>query len=146
LAIGFIEQLQVITIANSHTLQFTRACTKCSQSAMSSQVVVWYRLPTMDVPLPLFSRTIPVPQLPASHSNSSHGLNCSSSLTAHQPTHFTPLYSTALHSLTELSKSESELLYDWLFTANQFILETSLLRLTTNFFFSNSELAVIVLM
>jgi hypothetical protein len=34
------------------------------------------------------------------------------------------------------SESESELLYDWRFTANQFILETNSLRFTTsNFFF-----------
>jgi hypothetical protein len=43
------------------------------------------------------------------------------------------LHSTELHSD---SKSESELLYDWQFTANQFVLATSPLRLTTsNFFF-----------
>jgi hypothetical protein len=40
----------------------------------------------------------PLPQLPASNSNSSHKLNCSSPLS-----HFTPLYSSALHSLTELN-------------------------------------------
>jgi hypothetical protein len=33
------------------------------------------------------------------------------------------------------SKSKSELLYDWRFTANQFILASSSLRLTTNIFF-----------
>jgi hypothetical protein len=33
------------------------------------------------------------------------------------------------------SESESQLLYDWRFTANQFILATSLLRLTTSNFF-----------
>jgi hypothetical protein len=32
---------------------------------------------TADVPLTLGSRIIPVPQLPASNSNSSQGLNCS---------------------------------------------------------------------
>jgi hypothetical protein len=32
------------------------------------------------------------------------------------------------------SESESELLYDWRFTANQFVLATSLLRLTTRIF------------
>jgi hypothetical protein len=34
------------------------------------------------------------------------------------------------------TESESELLYDWRFTANPFILATSPLRLTTNIFFS----------
>jgi hypothetical protein len=34
-------------------------------------------VPTADVPLPLASRTIPVSQLPASHSNSSQQLNLS---------------------------------------------------------------------
>jgi hypothetical protein len=33
------------------------------------------------------------------------------------------------------SESESELLYDWRLTANQFVLATSLLRLTTSIFF-----------
>jgi hypothetical protein len=58
-----------------------------------------------DVPLTLASQTIRVPQLPASNSNGSQGLNLSSSLTnslSHQTTtslHFTSLHSTALHSL-----------------------------------------------
>jgi hypothetical protein len=47
--IGFIEHLytQLLTIincsaiTNSHTLQFTIAHTKSSQSAVSSPVVVW---------------------------------------------------------------------------------------------------------
>jgi hypothetical protein len=42
-------------------------------------------------------------------------------------------------------KSKSKLLYDWRFTANQFILASSLLRPTTRDFF-NSTLAVIALM
>jgi hypothetical protein len=47
LGIGFIEHLQMVTTtnysvnANSHTLQFTMACTKSSQSAVSSLVVAW---------------------------------------------------------------------------------------------------------
>jgi hypothetical protein len=46
LVIGFIDHLRVVTtskcssIANSHTLQFTTARTKASQSAVSSPVVV----------------------------------------------------------------------------------------------------------
>jgi hypothetical protein len=45
LLIGFVEHLQIITtsnysaVANSHTLQFTTACTKSSQSDVSSPVV-----------------------------------------------------------------------------------------------------------
>jgi hypothetical protein len=45
--IGFIEHLQIVTtsnycaIANSHTLQFTTARTKPSQSAVSLPVVAW---------------------------------------------------------------------------------------------------------
>jgi hypothetical protein len=47
LVIGFIANLQIVTtsnysaIANSHTLQFTTACTKSSQSAVSSLIVAW---------------------------------------------------------------------------------------------------------
>jgi hypothetical protein len=52
LVVGFIEILQIVTasnysaIANSHTLQFTIACTKPSQSAVSSPVVTWEWVPT----------------------------------------------------------------------------------------------------
>jgi hypothetical protein len=47
LVIGFTAHLQIVTttkykvITNSHTLQFTTACTKSSQSAVSSLVVTW---------------------------------------------------------------------------------------------------------
>jgi hypothetical protein len=47
LVIRFIESLQNVTtsnysaVTNSHTLQFTTACTKSFQSAVSSPVVVW---------------------------------------------------------------------------------------------------------
>jgi hypothetical protein len=47
LVIGFTELLQNVTtskysaVANSHTLQFTTARTKYSQSAVSSSVVAW---------------------------------------------------------------------------------------------------------
>jgi hypothetical protein len=84
LVIGFIDYLQIVftsnysAIANSHTLQFTIAPTKSSQSAVSLSVVACQRLPTADVPLTLGSRNIPVPQLPASNSNGSQQLNCSS--------------------------------------------------------------------
>jgi hypothetical protein len=47
----------------------------------SSLAVAWWRLPTADVLLRLASRNVPVPQLPASQSNSSHGLNRRSPLT-----------------------------------------------------------------
>jgi hypothetical protein len=46
--------------------------------------------------------TIPVPQLPASNSNSSQRLTCSSPLTNSSPTDFTPLHSTELAPLTVL--------------------------------------------
>jgi hypothetical protein len=47
LVIGFIAYWKLITtindsaIADSHSLQFTTACTKPSQSAMSPPVVAW---------------------------------------------------------------------------------------------------------
>jgi hypothetical protein len=61
-----------------------------------------------DVPLPLGSRTIPVSQLPASNSNSSQWLNCSSPLTDLSPTNLvnsTVLNCTALTNWTELGRS-----------------------------------------
>jgi hypothetical protein len=51
MVIGFTELLQNVTInnysanANSHTLLFTTACMKSSQSAISSLVAAWYELP-----------------------------------------------------------------------------------------------------
>jgi hypothetical protein len=42
--------------------------------------------------------------------------------------------------------SESELLYDWRFTASQFVLAPSTLRITARFFLFSWTLAVIVLM
>jgi hypothetical protein len=59
---------------------------------------------------------------------------------------------SSLHRLITLwtlqkSKSESKLLYDWRFTASQFILVSSPLRLTVrDLFFFNRALVVIVLM
>jgi hypothetical protein len=97
LLIGFIDHLQIATtsnysaIADSHTLQFTTARTKSSQSAVSSSVV-WQRHPMTDLPLTLGSRTITVPQLPASNSNSSQRPNCSSPLIDCTPTN-------SLHSI-----------------------------------------------
>jgi hypothetical protein len=55
----------------------------------SSLAVAWQRLPTVDVSLPLGSRTVPVPQVPASQSNNSEQLNPSGYLIkslTHQPT------------------------------------------------------------
>jgi hypothetical protein len=46
LVIGFVEHLQIVTTSNnrttinSHTQDFTTACTKSSQSAVSSPVIV----------------------------------------------------------------------------------------------------------
>jgi hypothetical protein len=45
----------------------------------------------------------------------------------------------------ELIRRESELLYDWLFTANQFALTPSPLRITARIFFLNWTPAAIVL-
>jgi hypothetical protein len=51
LIIGFLEHLQIITtsnyrdVANSHTQQFVKTRTMIFQSAVSSSVVVWQRLP-----------------------------------------------------------------------------------------------------
>jgi hypothetical protein len=47
LVIEYTDHLQIVTtsnysaITNPHTMQFTTACTKSSQSAVSSPVVAW---------------------------------------------------------------------------------------------------------
>jgi hypothetical protein len=105
LVTGFIEVLHNVTTsntANPYSLQFTTARIKTSHSSVSSPAVAWYRLLTADVHLTLGSRAISVPQLPASKSNSSQQLNCSSPMTDCSPVHFTPLYSTARNSLIVL--------------------------------------------
>jgi hypothetical protein len=77
LEIEFTDHLQIVTtsnysaIANSHTLQFTTASTKPSQSAAFLPVIAWSQLSMVDVSLTLGSPTVPMPQLPASKSDSS---------------------------------------------------------------------------
>jgi hypothetical protein len=56
------------TIANSHTMQFTTACTKSSQSSVSTSRCL-VTTSTSDVPLTLGSRIIPLPQLPTTAHN-----------------------------------------------------------------------------
>jgi hypothetical protein len=48
-------------VANPHTLQFATARNESSLSAVSSPLL-WYRLPTTDVPLRLDSRTVHLSQ------------------------------------------------------------------------------------
>jgi hypothetical protein len=76
-----IQWCSCFRYANSHTLGFTKARAKSFKTAVSSPVVAWQRLPTADFPLNLGSRIIALPHLPASNSNSSQRLNCSSPLT-----------------------------------------------------------------
>jgi hypothetical protein len=103
----------------------------------------------MDIPLPLCSWTVPVPQLSASKRNSSQWLNCSSSLThslTHQPTHSTPItprLASNSHQpptlFTAVSRLKESPLSQSYFTPggfyHQFILPSSLLRLMTREFF-----------
>jgi hypothetical protein len=107
LVIGYFDQLQIVNtsnysaIASSHTLHFTTERSTFFQSVVPSPVVVWQQLSTGEVPLPLGSRNIPVSQLPASHNNSSQGLNSSCPLThslTNQLLHVTQL--NALYSLS----------------------------------------------
>jgi hypothetical protein len=95
LVIGFIEHLQNVTANNysaislSYTLQRDH-CNHSTQSSQSSLAVAWQRFSTGSNG---FSNS-PLPQIPASHSNSSHRLIPISSLThwlTNQLTHFTPL-------------------------------------------------------
>jgi hypothetical protein len=80
-----------------------------------------------------------VPQGPPSKSNGSQKLNCWSLTGSQDGGHLTPTAWSSLHILTMnwlTSESESALLYEWRFTANQFVLKTSPLRFTnSNFIF-----------
>jgi hypothetical protein len=86
--IRFFDSFQFVTIINSgainivHTLQFTTTCTWYSQSAVSSPVI-WWRLPTADVSLPLGSWTVPMPQQQRFSANSSTATAFSRRLTVH---------------------------------------------------------------
>jgi hypothetical protein len=121
MVIGSIDHLQVVTtsncnaIANQHCIHSSKYQTFSVCSVFTSRCLA--TASTTDAPLTLGSRTISMPQLPASKNNSSQRLNCNS--LSHQPTP----HCTALYSLTEL-KSKS--LYDWPFTTNQFVLAPSL--------------------
>jgi hypothetical protein len=54
-------------------------------------------------------------------------------------------YSTRLHTGVPIPKPKSKLLYDWRLTANQFVLASSPLRLTTRDFSPNWTLMILVL-
>jgi hypothetical protein len=75
-----------------------------------------------------------------------HYANCWLSTATHSPLTMT-VHLQAIPSPHWLSRvREPELLYDWRFTANQFVLASSLLRLTTRVLsFGNWTLMVIVL-
>jgi hypothetical protein len=76
LVVGFIEHLEIVTtsnysaIANSHTLQFTTARTKPSQSVLSLPVVAWWRI--QQCPLIPCSRTYRLATVP----HLTHCFNC----------------------------------------------------------------------
>jgi hypothetical protein len=46
LVIGFIDVLEIVTTSKYRANAKSTACTKSSQSAIPSPVVVWQRLPT----------------------------------------------------------------------------------------------------
>jgi hypothetical protein len=56
--IGFLEESNYDSLTELHALEIavTTAHIKSSQSSLA---VVWQRLPTVDVPLPLGSRPVP---------------------------------------------------------------------------------------
>jgi Trk-type K+ transport system membrane component len=71
----------------THTSIHTHAQTHTYTSVHSHVFVA-----VADIPLPLCSQNIPVPQLPASNSNSSQGLNGSSPLTSSFTNQLAPLH------------------------------------------------------
>jgi hypothetical protein len=126
MVIGLIEFWQLVTTSKDyvltviHTSQITKGHTRSSQSVavFTSRCLVGVSKggssPSLGFP------NSPRPLLLASHSSRSQHMNRSSSIT---------------NSLTT-TEAESELLYDWRFSANQFVLAISPLRITTgNFIF-----------
>jgi hypothetical protein len=108
LVIGFMEHLytRLVTaskynaVTNSRTLQFTTARIKSSQSVFTSRCLMTASNRVLSIPLG--SQTIPVPEPPASNSNSSRAVNRNSSLTHWSTKYFTSLNCTELNS-TELA-------------------------------------------
>jgi hypothetical protein len=144
LVIEFFAHLQIVTTSNSsattnsHTQQFTRARTKSSQSALSSPVLSGSGFQRRTFPflwVPELSPCLSYQRLTAkAHNDWTAVLYLTNS----------PINSSLpCTALTELSNSK--LLYDCRFTANQFVSAPSPLRLTTRFLFFRT-LAVIVLM
>jgi hypothetical protein len=93
LVTGFIEHLKILTTSNHSTIADSHSEIHYSTYlSLLSLAVFWQQLPTVDVPLLRGSLIIPLPQLPASKSNSSQGLNHSRSLTHSLTTQITALH------------------------------------------------------
>jgi hypothetical protein len=101
----FIEHLRIVNpskysaFANSQILHFTTSCTVFQACCIFANFLVTASM--ADVPFPMGSRTLPVPQLPVSIRDS-QGLNLSNLSLTHQPTHSTPLTLTncPAHNIT----------------------------------------------
>jgi hypothetical protein len=92
--------------AHTHSLSLSIYLSLVSTVA-SSLAIAWEWLSTVDVPLTLGFQTIPVPQLPASNSSTSQGLNRSSPLTLSLTTQLTPLHWLSLIALLITSRHRS---------------------------------------
>jgi hypothetical protein len=154
LVIGFIKHYtrNYKCLRHLHTPKITLT-TAHIKSSQSSLAVVWWRLPTADVPLTLGSRIVPglSYQILTSHNCNSLSYLSGKLLLALDSTVILGSESRGLTSLGVVqfysdlsvslnSKLKSKLLYDERFTANQFVLAPSPLRLTTRDFFATEPL------
>jgi hypothetical protein len=153
---GFIDHLQIVTtsnysaISNSHTLQFTTACTMSSQSAVFSTCCR------------LVTASNAVVTSASAFTFLLSGDCLTNWLLGWRPSHTKlllfwltycrlRLYRLSTKSLTNQPTSlhftaPTLCIHDWLFTANHFVLAPNPLRPKTRDSFFNWNLAVIVLM
>jgi hypothetical protein len=121
LVIGFIELLQFITTSKDYVLTVLHASQITIGHTRSSQFVTIFTIrclvaaSTADVPLPLVSRTVTGLNLQLLTATAEN--NWSLEVITKSPTN-------------QLTATESDLLYDWRFTAIQFVLAPSPLRFT----------------
>jgi hypothetical protein len=134
-----LQSLTVLSLSSTiHKSLHTPSESFCS--LLPSSTIPWQRLVTVEMPQ-LNAPSSYLHSLPRRTQLSTNNSQAGGHFTAWLPT---DSLSTD-KSTGSKSKSKSELLYDWRFTANQFVLASSPLRPTTTDLFFNWALVVIAL-